>query len=1005
MKKRVFSLLLCMALAITMAFAAAPPLDVTAATGVWNVTAKPAGFTGSGPYSISSADGLAYFAYLVNSGINDFDGETVNLTANINISARYWVPIGQVEGSSTATSLSIITAEPFKGTFNGGGHYISGMTISDSGNQNFIGGLFGVNDGIIKNVGVIDADVNTLRRASGIASGNRGVIENCMSTGIFHSDGSSPRVTGGIVGENAGTVLNCYSNALVIDQKPGGVVGINVDAGSMENCFFTGYADGTNAAADARSITTAVGTGSIENCYYLAGSSSGSAFPAGFADPTNFEFDADGVLTDPVDPGDELLDMLNDGGSAFKILAGASNVFPVLSWENTYYHEDVFPIPGYYRVSVSGSYAASNGAGSYEEDDLVTINAGTRSGYSFTGWTVNSGGVSLTNAGSATTTFTMPAANVAVTAGWEVNGPTTPPANSYVSVGGATPANYDFVITGAVKEPVYFTMDGLKAKYAGLTDDYYWLNSYTSTGTDTMTGVYLETVLKDTSIVQLVNAESITVTAVDGYAGNFNLDTSSYGVYGTAIDGTKMMLAWHGPASRGSASIIDYTRPRLIVGQKDADHINRRDWVEDIKVITVKTNKTSHPGSPGSYVPMKDNKDNAAGEAGGAGVPEVSIEIEAKVEVEDAIANATNSGDDIKAALAELDKEAGKAGADKVLKLDATTDDDTDKTVYTLPADALSLLTGDGSTGVELVTDQGSIIFSAGLLKYLEDIGSGALVIEIENVETADGLAAVNITIKIGNAIIGSFNGIMLKAEIPLDPDSSTQPDGLIVYHVAAGSQKTLIKLAAYDSLSKSMKLGLLHLSQYSIEYNPVTFADIQKHWGRSSIEFLAARNIVNGRSVDSFDPDGKVTRAEFVKMLAESVDGVDVSGAASAGFSDIPGGAWYAGYVNWAAGLGIVQGDPDGTFRPDGLITREQMAAMTGRFIRAMKYDLKVVQSAAIFTDQDQISSFATSTVREMQQYGIMNGNPDGSFNPKGTATRAESAKVIKTFIEAVLR
>jgi len=72
-----------------------------------------------------------------------------------------------------------------------------------------------------------------------------------------------------------------------------------------------------------------------------------------------------------------------------------------------------------YNVTVNDSYASVSGAGSYQAGDLVTINAGTRPGYTFTGWTVNEGGIILPN--TPTATFTMPPTNVVVTANWQVN--------------------------------------------------------------------------------------------------------------------------------------------------------------------------------------------------------------------------------------------------------------------------------------------------------------------------------------------------------------------------------------------------------------------------------------------------------------------------------------------------------------------------------------------------------------------------------------------------------
>lgn len=82
--------------------------------------------------------------------------------------------------------------------------------------------------------------------------------------------------------------------------------------------------------------------------------------------------------------------------------------------------EDITVIPTTYTVTVNGSYANSTGAGSYAEGASVTISAGSRSNYRFTGWTVS--GVTLSSPSSATTTFTMPANAVTVTANWSYNG-------------------------------------------------------------------------------------------------------------------------------------------------------------------------------------------------------------------------------------------------------------------------------------------------------------------------------------------------------------------------------------------------------------------------------------------------------------------------------------------------------------------------------------------------------------------------------------------------------
>lgn len=75
-----------------------------------------------------------------------------------------------------------------------------------------------------------------------------------------------------------------------------------------------------------------------------------------------------------------------------------------------------------YAVTVNSGYAQTTGTGRYRVNEIVTINAGTRSGYSFAGWTVDSGGIKLADASSATTTFTMLDHSVTVTARWAYNG-------------------------------------------------------------------------------------------------------------------------------------------------------------------------------------------------------------------------------------------------------------------------------------------------------------------------------------------------------------------------------------------------------------------------------------------------------------------------------------------------------------------------------------------------------------------------------------------------------
>ena len=110
------------------------------------------------------------------------------------------------------------------------------------------------------------------------------------------------------------------------------------------------------------------------------------------------------------------------------------------------------------------------------------------------------------------------------------------------------------------------------------------------------------------------------------------------------------------------------------------------------------------------------------------------------------------------------------------------------------------------------------------------------------------------------------------------------------------------------------------------------------------------------------------------------------------------------APYVNWAAEKGIVNGTASTAFSPDTNITREQMAVIMAGYAKQLGYDLPAAHDAVTFADNAQISGWAAKEVKAMQQAGIMAGKGGSRFDPKGTATRAEVATVLRRFVEIVI-
>jgi hypothetical protein len=178
---------------------------------------------------------------------------------------------------------------------------------------------------------------------------------------------------------------------------------------------------------------------------------------------------------------------------------------------------------------------------------------------------------------------------------------------------------------------------------------------------------------------------------------------------------------------------------------------------------------------------------------------------------------------------------------------------------------------------------------------------------------------------------------------------------------------------------------------RFTYTASPATaaFPDVPAgYWAYAAIQPLVKAGVVNGFPDGMFRPDQAVSRAQFVKML-DLVLGLQPAGGQTP-FADVPPSAWYAPYVAAAVQAGIVEGLTPTSFGPDDPVTREQLAVLLARA-------LKLTQAATLhFTDNALIDAWATGGVEEAVAAGYINGFPDGSFRPLATATRAQAATVL---------
>ncbi len=168
-------------------------------------------------------------------------------------------------------------------------------------------------------------------------------------------------------------------------------------------------------------------------------------------------------------------------------------------------------------------------------------------------------------------------------------------------------------------------------------------------------------------------------------------------------------------------------------------------------------------------------------------------------------------------------------------------------------------------------------------------------------------------------------------------------------------------------------------------------FSDMNGHWASEAVEYLAAKNVIAGRSEGRFVPDDSVTREEFVKMVVMAFNCLDE--AAECDFNDVDKTVWSYRYIASAIKAGYINGEDEYTFNPEGVITREQMAAIV---YRAIDNKIASEDSGMSFTDSENISDYAQEAVKMLASMGIINGMGNGSFMPKANVTRAQAAKVL---------
>ncbi|MBD2847829.1 S-layer homology domain-containing protein, partial [Paenibacillus sp. IB182496] len=219
------------------------------------------------------------------------------------------------------------------------------------------------------------------------------------------------------------------------------------------------------------------------------------------------------------------------------------------------------------------------------------------------------------------------------------------------------------------------------------------------------------------------------------------------------------------------------------------------------------------------------------------------------------------------------------------------------------------------------------------------------------------------------------------------------------------GEDGTLLPL---PTRSAGMRVAQAHSrldGVFALIHHTPSFEDIEGRWSEADIADMAGRLIIRGASAEAFEPQRAITRAELTTLLIRAL-GMPARGSEQS-FEDVNGDAWYADAIVTAAAIGLVTGGPDGSFRPDAPLTREEASVMLSRAMVVMGTDsaLSEQQVGSLLSgwnDAGQIAPWAREGMAVLRAWDILRGDSVGAVRPDAELTREEMAALLRRMMQA---
>jgi uncharacterized repeat protein (TIGR02543 family) len=407
-----------------------------------------------------------------------------------------------------------------------------------------------------------------------------------------------------------------------------------------------------------------------------------------------------------------------------------------------------------------------------------------------------------------------------------------------------------------------------------------------------------------------------------------------------------------------------------------------------------------------SYIPPADNtqktKDN------------LPVEVTA-VSDSNGNANVTVTQDNLNEILRAAQQSAAQQGGENgvVAELTVNMPEDTSSLTLTLPQEVQDTLVKEHVTELKINSSVIEICFDEAAFAAISQTAGMDVQITAKpsDVQSAKARAAIgnrpvlDLTLSYGGNTMSSFGTGKVYVAIPYTLGKNEQAGNIAAVYIDKKGKVNWLTNSSYDAIRKRVIFVTPHLSTYGVAYksDAPKFKDIAGHWAKDDIMFVVSRGLLSGTAKGKFSPDLPITRGMLVTALGRMAQ-VDVSGYKKSSFLDVPAGADYKGYAEWANKNSILKGIGGRKYAPNAGITREQLAVILDRYATVTGFKLPVVYTECTFADAVKIDSRAKDAVRRLQMAGIISSKTGNLFDPKGKATRAEVSAMLKRFIKLTI-